>query len=173
MLDLSKTIEAKSDQLNADDLIAGSRTIKITGVKIVDSETQPVHIHYEGDEGKPYKPNKGMRRALIQLWGVNGKDYIGRSITLFRESSVRFAGSEVGGIQISHVSHIDKPERVLLTVSRGKKKPITINPIVVEKKLLSDERFQKALVALEEGKTTVEKLMEYDLTEEQLKQLNK
>lgn len=173
MLDLSKTIEAKSDQLNSDDLIGGARTIKITDVKVIDSETQPVHINYEGDEGKPYKPNKGMRRALIQLWGANGKDYIGRSITLFRESSVRFAGSEVGGIQISHVSHIDKPERVLLTVSRGKKKPITINPIVVENKPLSDERFQKALTALEQGKTTIEKLMEYDLTEEQLKQLNK
>lgn len=173
MIDLSKTIEAKSDQLNSDDLIGGAKTIKVTDVKVTESETQPVHIHYEGDDGKPYKPNKGMRRALIQLWGANGKDYIGRSMTLFRDPSVRYAGSEVGGIQISHVSHINKPERVLLTVSRGKKKPMTINPIVVEKKPLSDERFQNAMVALKDGKTTIEKLMEYDLTEEQLKQLNK
>ena len=34
MIDVSKTIEPKSDQMNADDLIVGSRTIKITGVKI-------------------------------------------------------------------------------------------------------------------------------------------
>jgi hypothetical protein len=35
MLDLSDTIAPKSDQLNADDLIGGPRTITITGIKKV------------------------------------------------------------------------------------------------------------------------------------------
>ena len=40
-IDISKTIAPKSDQLNADDLIAGPKTITVTGVKLV-AEDQPV-----------------------------------------------------------------------------------------------------------------------------------
>lgn len=172
-MDLRKTIIPNSNQVNADDLIGGSKTIRIRDVEVLDSETQPVSIFFDGDENKPYKPSKGMRRVLVAIWGADAKAFIGRSLTLYRDDKVKFGGLEVGGIRISHASHIDNPVRVLETVSRGKRKPMTINPIVVEKKPLSDERFQKALVALEQGKTTIEKLMEYDLTEEQLKQLNK
>jgi len=38
MIDLSKTIEAKSDQLNADDLLGGPRILKITGIKAGSAE---------------------------------------------------------------------------------------------------------------------------------------
>jgi len=69
MIDLTKTIEAKSDQLNADDLIGNSRTIKIKGVKVIAGD-QPVVISYEGDEGKPWKPCKGMRRIMAGLWSI-------------------------------------------------------------------------------------------------------
>ena len=65
-MNIQKTIEAKSDQLNADDLIGKSRTIKITDVKVLDSDVQPVLISFEGDNGKPYKPSKGMIRVLAQ-----------------------------------------------------------------------------------------------------------
>jgi len=65
MLDVSSTIQAKSDQLNADDLIAGqTKTIKVTKVSILGGE-QPVALSYEGDGGKPYKPGKSMRRFLV------------------------------------------------------------------------------------------------------------
>ena len=40
MIDLSRTVAPKSDQLNADDLIAGPRTIVVTAVKLV-VEDQP------------------------------------------------------------------------------------------------------------------------------------
>jgi hypothetical protein len=65
MLDLSKTIAPRSDQLNADDLIGGPRTITITGVKLV-AEDQPVAISFDNDEGKPWKPCKSMRRVLVK-----------------------------------------------------------------------------------------------------------
>lgn len=172
-MDLRKTIIPKSDQLNADDLIAGSRTIKIRDVKEGDSEQQPVSIYFDGDDNKPYKPCLSMRRLLVQVWGHEGKSYIGKSMTLFLDPSVKWAGVEVGGIRISHVSDITEPTDVLLTVSKGKRRPYTVQPLVVAKKTLTDARFQKALEALEEGKTTVEKIKEYDLTEEQLTQLNK
>ena len=38
----------------------------------------------------------------------------------------------VGGIRISHMSHIDKPTAILLTATRGKKEEVTILPLAVE-----------------------------------------
>jgi hypothetical protein len=99
-MNIGETIQPKSDQLNADDLIGGSKTIKISQIKVYDREVQPVEISYEGDEGKPYKPSLGMRRVLVQLWGEDEQVYIGRSLTLYRNDSVKFGGHEVGGIRI-------------------------------------------------------------------------
>jgi hypothetical protein len=68
-MNLAETIIPKSDQLNADDLITGTITVKITAVKGSNEPQQPVSIHYEGDNGKPYKPCKSMRRILVSAWG--------------------------------------------------------------------------------------------------------
>ena len=77
-LDISKTIAPKSEQLNADDLIAGPRTITVTSVSFV-AEDQPVAIHFAGDEGKPYKPCKSMRRVLVRAWGADGRSTSARA----------------------------------------------------------------------------------------------
>lgn len=129
MTDLSSTIEAKSDQLNSDDLMGGPRTIRVTGVKLMGDE-QPVALAYEGDRGKPYKPCKSMRRVLVALWGSDGKLYAGRSMTVFRDPEVAWGGAKVGGIRISHMSHIgDKAQTMALTATRGNKKPWTVKPL--------------------------------------------
>ena len=131
-MNLSSTIVPKSNQLNADDLITGPRTISIIDVKAGDSE-QPVSIFYEGDNGRPYKPGKSMRRVLVQIWGDDSKVYIGRRLTLYRDDSVRFGSDEVGGIRISHASHIAGKQTLALTVTRGKRKPYTVEPLPEEK----------------------------------------
>lgn len=133
MVDLSKTIIAKSDQLNADDLIGKSITIKITKVTGTSDAQQPIAIHYEGDEGKPYKPCKSMRRILVGIWGVDGAKYVGRSMTLYRDDKVRFGGIEVGGIRISHMSDIDAPKTMALTASKANKKAFTVQPLKATK----------------------------------------
>ena len=130
-IDVSKTIAPKSDQLNADDLIGGARTIKITKITKAESPEQPINIFFEGDEGKPYKPCKSMRRVLVQLWGKDGQEYVGRSLTIYRDNSVRFGGVDVGGIRISHMSHIDKPVTLALTASKTNRKPFTVQPLKV------------------------------------------
>lgn len=129
MIDISGTIEPKSDQLNADDLIAGPVVLIITGVQVVSGD-QPVLIDYEGGQGRPYKPCKSMRRALIHAWGKDGADYVGRKMVVYNDTSVRWGGSEVGGIRISHLSHIDSPLRIMLTVTRGKRQPYKIEPLI-------------------------------------------
>lgn len=161
-MDLSKTIQPKSDQLNADDLVGGSRVIKIRDVKGGADEQQPVSIYFEGDDNKPYKPCKTMRRLLVQVWGADGDAFKGRSMTLYRDDSVKYAGVNVGGIRISHVSHIDKPIDVLITVSKSKRRPVTVQPLKVEdapKKQLPKLDFDKAVKAIEAGKTTVSDIL--------------
>ena len=132
MIDLSKTIEAKSDQLNADDLLGGPRILKITSVKEGSAE-QPIAIHYEGDKGKPWKPSKGMRRVLVAAWGRDGSEYPGRYVEVHCDLTVKWAGEAVGGVRITRLSDIKNTIVMALALSRGKKVPVTIRPLEAPK----------------------------------------
>lgn len=131
MSDMSQVIVPKSDQLNSDDLIAGPITITISGVTIKAGQDQPIAVSYEGDNGKPYKPCKSMCRAMVMAWGPDAKHYAGRRMTLYRDASVKWGGMEVGGIRISHMSHIENAITMALTVTRGNKKPFTVKPLSI------------------------------------------
>ncbi|WP_148276558.1 hypothetical protein [Sphingobium sp. SYK-6] len=128
---MSRFVEAKSDQLNADDLIGAPRTITVTRVTGNDGD-QPVSIFYEGDNGKPFKPCKTMRRVLLAVWGRYAADYVGRSMRIYRDDKVTFGGLDVGGIRISHMSHIDKETVVVVMKTKGKKAGIKILPLKAE-----------------------------------------
>ena len=129
MIDMTKSCEPKSSQLNADSLIGGkSLTIKITKVSGVDGD-QPIAISYENDGGKVYMPSKGMRRVLVKVWGNDGATYVGRSLTLFCDDQVMFGGVKVGGIRISHMSEITEPVQLVLTASKTVRKPYTVQPL--------------------------------------------
>lgn len=126
MTDLSRTIAPKSDQMNADDLISGPKTITVKAVSGNQDPQQPISINYEGDEGKPYKPCKSMRRVMVAAWGGNGHDYVGRSMTLYCDPAVKFGGIEVGGIRISHMTHIDRDLTLALTASKSVRRPFHV-----------------------------------------------
>ena len=131
MQDMSVVIKPRSDQLNSDDFITGPRTITITGVKITEGAEQPCSIFFEGDEGKPWKICKTMARVLAYLWGPDATQYTGRSVTLYRDPKVTWAGMAVGGIRISHMSHIASTATLALMVTRGNKKPFVVQPLVM------------------------------------------
>lgn len=124
--DLRDTIVPKSDQLNSEQLLGGPITVTVTDVRRGGGEEQPVIVHYEGEGGRPYKPCKSMRKILVFAWGPNGADWIGRSMTLYNRPDVKFGGEEVGGIRISHLSHIEKDIAVALTSTRGRKEQTRI-----------------------------------------------
>ncbi|PCI28930.1 hypothetical protein COB55_03065 [Candidatus Wolfebacteria bacterium] len=130
MVNMDETTVPKSDQLNVDDFKGKPIVIKVTDIKKVDGQ-QPIIINYEGDNGKPYKPSKGMRRILSQLWGSKGEDYIGRSMQLYVDEKVKFGKLEVGGIRISHLSGIEQDITINLTVSKSNRKPYLIKPLNV------------------------------------------
>ena len=127
-MNLAPTIIPKSTQLNADDLIAGPRTIRITAVEVGSAE-QPVAICYDGDGGRPYLPGKSMRRVLVAIWGSEGSAYVGRRLTLYCDPDITFGPDKTGGIRISHASHISEPVEIALTVKRGKRKPFRVEPL--------------------------------------------
>ena len=126
---LRDTIVPNSQQLNADDLLATTKIIKITAVKRGSSAEQPVSVEYEGMTGNPFKPCKSMRRVLIASWGENGRDWVGRSMNLFCDPDVKFGGVKVGGIRISHLSHIENDMKILISTSRGKRSDYVVKKL--------------------------------------------
>lgn len=120
MLDISQTLIAKSDQLNADDLIMGAVIVRITGVRVKDTPEQPVEIDLSGGY-RPWRPCKTMRRVLAHGWGTDASKWQGKWMRLYRDAAVRFGKDEVGGIRISGMSDIAKPIAVNLNAAKGKK----------------------------------------------------
>lgn len=130
-IDLSDTIIAKSDQLNASD-IADSITIKITEAKKIGSPDQPVSIFYEGCNGKPWKPCKTMRRVIAMAWGSK-VDMTGRRITLVCDPKVTWAGAEVGGIRITHMSDISDNKTFPVRMSKSRVEKYIVRPLLQER----------------------------------------
>jgi hypothetical protein len=150
---LADTITPRSDQLNADDLLCGPITVKVTSVKRGD-QVQPVIIGIDGDR-QPYKPCKSMRRVLIAAWGDKGADWVGKSMTLYCDPSVVFGGVRVGGIRISHLSHIPNDTTFLLTTARGKRGEFPVKRLSddAKPKRSSDEIYAAAKAKLEKATT--------------------
>lgn len=127
-MDLTSTIVPKSDQLNAEDLLAGPVTVTVESVTGGSAE-QPVNVNLVEFPGRPYRPSKTQRRVLVKLWGAESSVYSGRRMTLYRDPDVKFGGIKVGGIKISHVSHIDQRATIVLTETKGKRAPHTVDPL--------------------------------------------
>lgn len=123
---LRDTIVPKSDQINSEQLISGPMTITVTDVRR-GSEDQPLIINYYGDNGRPFKPCKTMRKVLIFAWGEDGRMWPGRSMTIYNNPEIMFGGMKVGGIRISHMTDIERDIQMSLTSTKGKKAPVTIH----------------------------------------------
>lgn len=123
---LRDTIIPKSDQLNSDELLGSAITITVTNVSRSSAPDQPICVHYQGDNNKPYKPCKSMRKVLIFAWGDDGREWIGKSMTLYNDPEVKFGGVKVGGIRISHMSGIANDLSCSIAETKGKKKPVLI-----------------------------------------------
>ena len=151
-MDISETIAPNSAQVNAEDLLSGPRTVTVTNVEKGNAE-QPVFIHLAEFPGRTFRPAKTVRRILIAVWGAEAAGYTGRRMTIYNDPSVRFGGQAVGGIRISHMSHIDKPVSISLTVTRGKRAQFTVDPLV---ETTDPVQVQKAVAAIRNAATIPE-----------------
>jgi hypothetical protein len=128
-MNISKAILAKSDQLNSSDLIGGPQTVTIAEVREGNSD-QPVQIHLVEWPGRPFKPSKTVLRILDYAWGEETDDWPqGARMTVFRDPTAKWAGEEVGGIRVSHLSHIDGQFKLALRESQKKSVLHTVDPL--------------------------------------------
>lgn len=134
---LRDTIAPKSDQLNADDLIAGTITVKILSVRRGTND-QPVSIDIDGGY-KPYKPCLSMRRVIISAWGDNGGAWVGHSMVLYNDPTVKFGKVAMGGIRISHMTGIENTLNMMLTTTRARRANYKVEPLRIQKKEVTPE----------------------------------
>ena len=157
---LRDTATPKSDQLNADDLINTTKIIRITGVKRGTSKEQPISIEYDNMQGRPFKPCKSMRRVLIAAYGEDGREWVGKSIKLYTDPNVIFGGVKVGGIRISHLSDIDKTMSIMLSVSKGRREPVTVSKLPTYPQADFDQKATAWIEAIKAGKITLDQVIE-------------
>lgn len=132
-MDVTKAIEPRSDQKNYDDFLTGPKTFKIKSVDVKASAEQPVSVHLEGHDGKPWKPSKTSLRCLCAIWGPDASKWSGLSLTLYGDPEVTWGGMKVGGIRVSHMEGLTSPRTLMLTKTRGKKGATVIKPLDVAK----------------------------------------
>jgi len=180
MADIGFALEAKSNQLNAVDIMGCNRVIKIREVKVTKSD-QPVAVYFDGDNNRPWLPSKGMRRILAGAWGQESNNWIGKHAELYFEPTVVYAGKEVGGIRIKSLSDIDsRGLQFSITINRQKREPYHVPRLEVVVADYPQARFEKALPVMtkkmKEGEITLQQVIAQchitgTLSPEQIKQL--
>lgn len=126
-MDIATSLAPRSDQINADDLVAGPMTFTIRQVVGGKAEQPFDFLLVETD--RAFRPAVTMRRLIAAAWGTDADKYVGRRLTVYRDPSVRFGKDVVGGIRISHMSHIDKRVEVKLQTTRGKRETFAVEPL--------------------------------------------
>lgn len=127
-MNIAETTVPDSTQVNAEDLLPGPVTVTVAGVERGTSE-QPVNVVLVEYPGRAYRPSKTMRRVMVAAWGPDSDTYAGKRLTLFRDPTVSFGRDVVGGIKISHMSGLDAPLKIALTISRGKRAVFKVDPL--------------------------------------------
>jgi hypothetical protein len=181
MADIRATLEAKSDQLNATDIMGIDLVIRIRAVTSSGSKEQPVAVYFDGDNNRPWKPSKGMRRVLAAGWGWESDDWIGKCVKLHFDNSVKYAGKEVGGIRVKAMSHIDQRGIVIVeAINRQQRIPLHIAFLDTSLPPYPADKFAAALPTMtgymQTGKMTLQQVVAKcqetgQLTQEQLAQL--
>lgn len=180
MSDIGFALEAKSDQLNYDDIADTEIVITIAEVRVRKGD-QPVWVYFHGCNNRPWKPSKGMLRLIATAWGRDSSQWVGKSIKLYGDKSVKWAGKEIGGIRIRALSHISTNGiSAMLTVARGRRNEFKVQYLDMTRPTYDQAKFDAALPAMveqiSEGKMSIEQVVARcqktgDLTPEQLSAL--
>ena len=170
-VNIDATLAPKSDQLDAIEL-SQPRTITVRAVTAGSGE-QPINVYFDGDDGRPFRPSKTVRRILREAWGNRGSDWVGKSATLYNDKTVKYGGIEVGGVRVSHVSHIDSPITMMLPVTRGKFAKYHIQPLTIRTmpaKAFADVLDRMAAAETEDALLKIAKEIGEDASEQQREQ---
>lgn len=121
-------IKKNTDQLNYEDFLGGiTRVVTITRVERGRKEAQ-YDIAIEGDD-RYWRPPATVLKLLVLAYGDEAANWAGKSANLYGDPDVKMKGRKVGGIRVSHLSHIDAPIAASLTVTRGQTEVFTVDPL--------------------------------------------
>lgn len=181
MKDVTQAMQAKSDQLNAVDIMGADRVIRIRDVQVRQSGEQLVSIYFDGDNNKPWKPSKGMIRILSAGWGNDADVWIGKYVQIYCDASVVYAGKEVGGIRIRAMSDIPQAGiKAIIAISKQKREPYIVKHLSSQRAEYPADKFNKALPAMaakmQSGEMSLQQIVAQcqktgDLTADQLSKL--
>lgn len=139
-IDITDTMTGAVDQITADSLIGRTITARIVRITRMAGAPkkgdQPLNVYLDG-EPLPWRPCLTMRRLLAALWGPDASKWIGQTIRLYRDDSVRFGDAAVGGVRVSHAS-IDRRLVLSLAATKGKKATYTVEPLPREEQRKPD-----------------------------------
>lgn len=166
MTDISHLIVAKSDRLNAVDIVGGPKLITITSVDVPEREG-PITVHFEGENGRPWIiGNKTVPRILGKIWGNDSKKWTGHSVEVHYDADVIYAGEQVGGIRPHAATGIDTTQVIKLKEKRGPKgKTFEIKPLRMEKK---GEKIERIEFSMETYEAAVNKIIAESETADEL-----
>ena len=121
-------IKKNTDQLNYEDFLGGvTRVVTIAKVEKGRKEAQ-YDISIEEDD-RYWRPPATILKLLKLAYGEEGADWVGKKAMLYGDPDVKMKGVKVGGIRVSHLSHIDGPLTASLTVTRGQTAIFTVEPL--------------------------------------------
>lgn len=121
-------IKKNTDQLNYEDFLGGvTRVVTIAKVEKGRKEAQ-YDISIEEDD-RYWRPPATILKLLKLAYGEEGADWVGKKAMLYGDPDVKMKGVKVGGIRVSHLSHIDGPLTASLTVTRGQTAVFTVDPL--------------------------------------------
>jgi len=130
-MDITDALAPVSDQLDAIELV-NPRTFTIdTGSRLAKRDGKTVAEIRLVNFDRVWRPSKGMLDVLGACWGIDGKQWVGRSVTLYNDPDVMFGREKVGGIRIEALSHIDGPRTVKIRAAGqgGRKQDWTVKPL--------------------------------------------
>ena len=155
-MDITEALAPNSDQLDAIELVA-PRTFTIApGGRLAVRDGKTVaEIALEGFP-RVWRPSKGMLDVLARCWGSDAKQWVGRRVTLYNDPDVMFGKDRVGGVRVSHLSHIDGEQSVPIRASgRGRApKPWKVLPLADAP--VDPAKVAAALTAITNATTTTE-----------------
>ena len=130
-MDITDALAPTSDQLDAVELV-NPRTFTIgTGSALGKRDAKVVAEIRFADFPRVWRPSKGMLDVLAACWGTDAKQWVGHSVTVYNDPEVMFGRDKVGGIRISHLSHIDKARVVTIRASgAGRKQSWRVEPLI-------------------------------------------
>lgn len=130
-MDITDALAPNSDQLDAIELVTPRTFTIAAGSRLAMRDGKTVaEIAFEGFP-RVWRPSKGMLDVLARCWGADAKQWVGRSVTLYNDPDVMFGKDRVGGVRVSHLSHIDGVQTVNIRASgRGRSpKPWKVQPL--------------------------------------------